>query len=438
MIHSKPKLFITTVATTHSLYNLLEPKVMLKLIPPPLRTTRLHHMFPKRAFHTTSICRTLSPADKLWIAPSDADPSTRDYTLAFRTARLPKPAAAAMLPQICRGIINSNPDISISSAVRKVVERAGYAWETCWSCEKIMLSPGKQDSRKAEDIPALLVLPFPMAPAGPSAAALPKELIKSTCHDLSDLSYQFSPVLSALPMIEKGMYISTLWKRLLPLFKGTLRASVHKILPDEEREAHVETLVHRFEASGSITVVFIHAELTDENSLALVSGEVEECDYINATNGLWSPVLAILSNGLSFQYFIYNSITAPTRISASRVFSGLKLVSGEEGFEEDGVEKVLQRMYYVFLCGHINGIKAQIRRISMAYGEEDGAGRALERALEEAELALEIGKGAIDSVVDVQGGVEALASRSTLLTFLPPSAEYLRQVTAKPEAVNHQ
>ena len=147
-----------------------------------------------------------------------------------------------------------------------------------------MLSPREQDSRKVEDIPALLVLPFPAAAVGPPAAALPRELIEGTCHDLSDLSYQFSPVLPSLPTMEKGIYISALWKRLLPLFKGTLRAGIHKILPGEEREAQTETLVHRFEVSGSITAVFIHAELTDENSLALVSSEVE---------GLPAPTVSI-------------------------------------------------------------------------------------------------------------------------------------------------
>ncbi|PWW78881.1 hypothetical protein C7212DRAFT_341498 [Tuber magnatum] len=301
------------------------------------------------------------------------------------------------------------------------------------------------DSRKVEDVPSLLVLPFPTAPAGPSTVALPEELVKGTCHDLSDLGYQFNPLLPSLPTIEKGIYISTLWKRLLPLFKGTLRASIHKVLPDEEREAQHETLVHRFEVSGSITVVFIHAELTDENSLALVASEVEgfsyphclhplcecltgtECDCTNATNGLWSPVLAILSNGLSFQYFIYNSITAPTRISASRVFPGLGLSSNENGLDEASVEGVLQRMYYVFLCGYINGIKAQIRRISVVYGEDDRTGEALERALEEAEGALGAGKEAIDGTVGAEEGTEALA-RST---------EYLRKVASKPEEVNY-
>ncbi|CUS14684.1 unnamed protein product, partial [Tuber aestivum] len=394
---------------THFLYNPLESKLMLKSIPFP-RTTPLYHVLPKRALHITSINRTLSPSDKLWIAPSDADPSRRDYALAFRTTRLPKPAAAELLPQICRGIINSSPNISVSSAVRKVVERTGYAWEKCGSCGNAMLSPREQDSRNVEDVPALLVLPLPIARAGPSTAAPPRELIKGTCHDLSDLSYQFNPDLTSLPTIEKGIYISALWKRLLPLFKGALRASIHKVLPDEEREAQIETLVHRFEVSGSITVVFVHAELTVENSLALVSGEVEECDYANATNGLWSPVLAILSNGLSFQYFIYNAITAPTRISASKVFPGLRPSPSENGFE-DSVEEVLQRMYYVFLCGYINGIKAQLRRISAVYGEEDRAGGALERALEEAEGALGAGKGAIDGTAGVEEGVEALARR---------------------------
>ena len=138
-----------------------------------------------------------------------------------------------------------------------------------------MISPREQDSRKVEDVPALLVLPFPAAAVGPSAAALPRQLIEGTCHDLSDLSYQFSSVLPSLPTMEKGIYISALWKRLLPLFKGTLRSGIHKVLPAEEREVQTETLVHRFEVSGSITAVFIHAELTDENSLALVSSEVE-------------------------------------------------------------------------------------------------------------------------------------------------------------------
>lgn len=138
-----------------------------------------------------------------------------------------------------------------------------------------------------------------------------------------------------------------------------------------------------------------------------------ECDYTNASNGLWSPVLAILGNGLSFQYFIYNSITAPTKVSASKVFSGLRLSSNKDGFEEGSVEGVLQRMYYVFLCGYINGIKAQIRRLSVVYGEKDTGG-ALKRALEEAEKALEVGKGAIDEFASVEEGVGALARRSVL------------------------
>ena len=139
-----------------------------------------------------------------------------------------------------------------------------------------------------------------------------------------------------------------------------------------------------------------------------------ECDYTNASNGLWSPVLAILGNGLSFQYFIYNSITGPTKVSASKVFSGLRLSSNENGFEEDSVKGVLQRMYYVFLCGYINGIKAQIRRLSVVYGEKDRTGGALKRALEEAEKALEVGKGAIDEFASVEEGVEDLARRSVL------------------------
>lgn len=139
-----------------------------------------------------------------------------------------------------------------------------------------------------------------------------------------------------------------------------------------------------------------------------------ECDYTNATNGLWSPVLAILGNGLSFQYFIYNSITGPTKVSASRVLPGLRLSPNENRFEEDSVEGVLQKMYYVFLCGYINGIKAQIRRLSVVYGDDDRAGWALKRALEGAEGALEAGKGAIDSTVSPEAGVEALSRRSVL------------------------
>ncbi|KAG0136698.1 hypothetical protein HOY82DRAFT_583267 [Tuber indicum] len=425
-LQDSPKVPITTLTIKH-LFPLQPPRsaLMLKHIP-PLRA-HLRHILPKRALHITSISRVLSPSDKLWIAPSDADPSTRDYTLAFRAARLPKPATAETLPQICRSIINSNPNISVSSAIRKTVERAGYTWENCGSCEKTTLSPREQDSRKAEDVPALLVLPFPMVPAGPSFAAIPRRQIKGTYRDLADLSYQFNPSLSLLSTIERGIYVSTLWKRLLPLFKGTLRASIHKILPDEEREAQIEKLVHRFEVSGCLTVVFIHAELTDENSLPLVSREVEECDYINATNGLWSPVLAILSNGLSFQYFIYNSITAPTKISASMVFNCLRLPPTETEFGKDTVEGTLQRMYYVFLCGYINGIKAQIQRISVVYGdEEDRAGWALKKALEDAEWALEASKEAIDGNASAEEGVEALAR----------SADYLQKVSSKLGEVN--
>jgi len=141
---------------------------------------------------------------------------------------------------------------------------------------------------------------------------------------------------------------------------------------------------------------------------------VIECDYTNATKGLWSPILVILGNGLSSQYFVYNSITAPTKISASRVFSDLRLSSNENAFEEDSVEEVLQRMYYVFLCGYINGIKAQIRRDSAVFGEDDMESWTLKRALEEAEGALEAGKGAIDGIASVEVGVEALARRSVL------------------------
>ena len=72
---------------------------------------------------------------------------------------------------------------------------------------------------------------------------------------------------------------------------------------------------------------------------------------------------------------------------------------------------VLQRMYYVFLCGYINGIKAQIRRLSVVYGEKERTGGALKRALEEAERALEVGKGAIDEFASVEEGVEDLARR---------------------------
>lgn len=58
------------------------------------------------------------------------------------------------------------------------------------------------------------------------------------------------------------------------------------------------------------------------------------------------------------------------RISASHLYPGLSRASGTDF--ENSVGDVMERLYYIFLCAFVNGIKAQMRRASAMHGGEGG------------------------------------------------------------------
>lgn len=90
----------------------------------------------RRYLHTSPTYLQLSPSDKIWIAASEIEPTSRDYTRDLRLVRPPKNPSAKALPQIARKIVDSNPDIGIPQAVQKIAERAGYGWGKCEECSK--------------------------------------------------------------------------------------------------------------------------------------------------------------------------------------------------------------------------------------------------------------------------------------------------------------
>ena len=112
-------------------------KQMLLRHGPMLKTIRSLRAPPSRRYlHSSPACLQLSPSDKIWIAASDIEPTSRDYSRDLRLVRPPKSPSARALPQIARKVVDSNPDIGIPHAVQKIAERAGYGWGKCEDCSK--------------------------------------------------------------------------------------------------------------------------------------------------------------------------------------------------------------------------------------------------------------------------------------------------------------
>jgi hypothetical protein len=61
------------------------------------------------------------------------------------------------------------------------------------------------------------------------------------------------------------------------------------------------------------------------------------------------------------------------KISASHTYAGL-LDQGPDKAFINSVGDTAERLYYIFLCAYVNGVKAQVRRVSASYGEDGGEG----------------------------------------------------------------
>jgi hypothetical protein len=71
---------------------------------------------------------------------------------------------------------------------------------------------------------------------------------------------------------------------------------------------------HVFYAFSSSVIVFVEAkfDLTGNRREQAVAQVIAECDGLdlwNSINGYWCPILGVLSDGIAFQLFVYDSST---------------------------------------------------------------------------------------------------------------------------------
>ena len=118
---------------------------------------------------------------------------------------------------------------------------------------------GVSNSHEQEDIPSLLLLPLP-PDTSLASGKLPLCIKSATCQDLSDLTLQYGPLPTQRSPEVRSQYVSTLWKRIIPLFQGLLTSAVER-RPEssgEDGDKAPEMIKQKFEVFGSYPAVFMH------------------------------------------------------------------------------------------------------------------------------------------------------------------------------------
>ncbi|KAJ0420328.1 hypothetical protein BJY00DRAFT_141943 [Aspergillus carlsbadensis] len=152
-------------------------------------------------------------------------------------------------------------------------------------------------------------------------------------------------------------YIATAYIRTVALFGGAL-----VINPQISTTGRIE---NRFLALGVYTALLVETEpgeaLRGSEVRQIRAGVLDACvdmDWCNAKRNLWAPILAIVSNGASLEFTVFDSSSMELFTSGERIC--IPIFTGESReFRMAFVKCTIERLLDWFLMAFINGARAE-------------------------------------------------------------------------------
>ena len=126
-------------------------------------------------------------------------------------------------------------------------------------------------------------------------------------------AYELGPLKKHRNEESRSRYLASLFRVMFSSFHGTI---INR--PEETIHGQVTTngkIEHVFYAFSNSVIAFVEVKanlsISREDAVAQVIAECDGLDFQNSTHGYWCPILGVLSDGVSFQLFIYDSSTRP-------------------------------------------------------------------------------------------------------------------------------
>ena len=134
------------------------------------------------------------------------------------------------------------------------------------------------------------------------------------------MQHEYSPLLNHRNEEARSRYSASLFKVVLSTFHGTMVNRPEEIVQGQLTASG--KIEHVFSAFSASVIVFVEAkfELTGtrrDQAIAQVMAECDGLDFANSNNGYWCPILGILTDGISFKLFVYDSTTREVFCSPS-------------------------------------------------------------------------------------------------------------------------
>ena len=125
-------------------------------------------------------------------------------------------------------------------------------------------------------------------------------------------TYEYGPLKDHRNGEARSRYLASLFKVILAIFHGTIVNRPEEIVQGQVTGSG--KIEHVFYAFSNFITVFVEAkfELTGnrrEQATAQVMAECDGLDFANSNKGYWCPILGVLTDGVSFQLFMYGSST---------------------------------------------------------------------------------------------------------------------------------
>ncbi|KAI9760483.1 MAG: hypothetical protein M1840_002411 [Geoglossum simile] len=189
---------------------------------------------------------------------------------------------------------------------------------------------------------------------------LPVGVFRTIFEDVQKVSIQYGRMVSHENEEARSRFIAAIFAEIVCLFGCTVINKPERLLDsDVTKKGRIE---HHFYALNSISIVFIEvkkemfAGTAQLDVVAQVLAECAACDYENSKYDLWVPVLAILCNGLSFEYLVYDSGTKS--IYSSGMVTGVLDLHGKPELFLPSLKETTERIFDYFLMAYTNAIRA--------------------------------------------------------------------------------
>ncbi|KAL2864582.1 uncharacterized protein BJX67DRAFT_360907 [Aspergillus lucknowensis] len=189
---------------------------------------------------------------------------------------------------------------------------------------------------------------------------IPNTMFEEILEDLSLAETQYGPMSMHDNEEARSRYISVLFNRIIGVF-GTAIVNKPEGLLDS-RFSKRGRIEHHFVSLRSTSVVFIEVKriwTLGKGRLdvkAQVLAECAACDFANQKEGYWTPILAVLCDGINLEFMVFDS-SSKTVYTSGWAFALMLECENEVDFIKS-VKRTAERLFDWFVMAYINGIRA--------------------------------------------------------------------------------